>query len=179
MPPTNSCPGRLCSCLSTQQISVCCTEMLVYSSSSSLCPVRCGRAMMRTCLLSENSFVQNGSTFVRHLALGSVQMCSVGRFPALPPVSAQLDDVPYRISPITGQKEQYCVSLAAGNCHTHLMLCFLIKCCFKSHLFARSSSFLCGDFPLLGQRHLHRSQRTAAPHWETRRGSVRDPVHLI
>ncbi|XP_026006113.1 glycogen debranching enzyme isoform X3 [Astatotilapia calliptera] len=64
-----------------------------------------------------SSFVQNGSTFVRHLALGSVQMCSVGRFPALPPVSAQLDDVPYRISPITGQKEQCCASLAAGLPH--------------------------------------------------------------
>lgn len=164
MPPTNSCPGRLC-CVCRHSRSLCCTEMLVYSSSSSLCPVRCGQAMTCTCPPSENSFVQNGSTFVRHLALGSVQMCSVGRFPALPPVSAQLDDVPYRISPITGQKEQCCASLAAGNSHTHLMLCFPMKSCFESRLFVRSSSFLCGDFPLLGQRHLHRSQGTAAPHW--------------
>lgn len=65
-----------------------------------------------------NSFIQNGSSFVRHLALGSVQMCGVGRFPALPPVSTKIEDVPYRISPITGQKEQCCVSLAAGNLAT-------------------------------------------------------------
>ncbi|KAM3604619.1 uncharacterized protein V6R79_013990 [Siganus canaliculatus] len=64
-----------------------------------------------------SSFIQNGSTFVRHLALGSVQMCGVGRFPALPPVSAKIDDVPYRVSPITGHKEQCCVSLAAGLPH--------------------------------------------------------------
>lgn len=65
--------------------------------------------------LAADSFVQNGSSFVRHLALGSVQMCGVGRFPALPPLSMKLEDVPYRISPITGQKEQCCVSLAAGS----------------------------------------------------------------
>lgn len=64
-----------------------------------------------------SSFVQNGSSLVRHLALGSVQMCSVGRFPALPPLSSKLDDVPYRISPITDEKEQCCVSLAAGLPH--------------------------------------------------------------
>ncbi|KAG9351106.1 hypothetical protein JZ751_024996 [Albula glossodonta] len=33
-----------------------------------------------------SSFVQSGSTFVKLLSLGSVQMCGVGRFPALPPV---------------------------------------------------------------------------------------------
>ncbi|KAF0047471.1 hypothetical protein F2P81_001104 [Scophthalmus maximus] len=60
-----------------------------------------------------SSFVQNGSSFVRHLALGSVQMCGVGRFLALPPLSVKIEDVPYRISPVTGQKEQCCVSLAA------------------------------------------------------------------
>uniref|UniRef100_A0A668A3N5 Glycogen debranching enzyme n=1 Tax=Myripristis murdjan TaxID=586833 RepID=A0A668A3N5_9TELE len=64
-----------------------------------------------------SSFIQNGSTFVRLLALGSVQMCGVGRFPALPPVSMKIDDVPYRLSPISGQKEQCCVSLAAGLPH--------------------------------------------------------------
>ncbi|XP_038574852.1 glycogen debranching enzyme isoform X2 [Micropterus salmoides] len=64
-----------------------------------------------------SSFVQNGSSFVHHLALGSVQMCGVGRFPALPPLSTKLEDVPYRINPITGQKEQCCVSLAAGLPH--------------------------------------------------------------
>ncbi|KAK5606319.1 hypothetical protein CRENBAI_023544 [Crenichthys baileyi] len=64
-----------------------------------------------------SSFVEKGSTFVHHLALGSVQMCGVGRFPALPPISAKVQGVPYRISPITGEKEQCCVSLAAGLPH--------------------------------------------------------------
>ncbi|XP_032420985.1 glycogen debranching enzyme isoform X2 [Xiphophorus hellerii] len=64
-----------------------------------------------------SSFIERGSTFVRHLALGSVQMCGVGRFPALPPISTKVQDVPCRISPITGEKEQCCVSLAAGLPH--------------------------------------------------------------
>ncbi|XP_037642883.1 glycogen debranching enzyme isoform X1 [Sebastes umbrosus] len=64
-----------------------------------------------------SSFIQNGSSFVRYLALGSVQMCGVGHLPALPPLSTKLEDVPYRVSPITGQKEQCCVSLAAGLPH--------------------------------------------------------------
>ncbi|KTG35417.1 hypothetical protein cypCar_00010960 [Cyprinus carpio] len=34
-----------------------------------------------------SSFVQNGSTLVKQLALGSVQMCGVGRVPTLPPLS--------------------------------------------------------------------------------------------
>lgn len=68
---------------------------------------------------SLNSFIQNGSSFVRHLALGSVQLCGVGRFPALPPLSSKIEDVPYRISPITGEKEQCCVSLAAGIFFVH------------------------------------------------------------
>ncbi|RXN25810.1 glycogen debranching enzyme-like isoform X1 [Labeo rohita] len=64
-----------------------------------------------------SSFVQNGSSFVKLLALGSVQMCAVGRFPALPPLSPALNDVPYRVNEITKQKEQCCVSLAAGLPH--------------------------------------------------------------
>ncbi|KAG9338439.1 hypothetical protein JZ751_025843 [Albula glossodonta] len=64
-----------------------------------------------------SSFVQNGSTFVKHLALGSVQMCAVGREPALPPLSPELDDVPYRLNDSTRKKEQCCVSLAAGLPH--------------------------------------------------------------
>ncbi|XP_062284498.1 glycogen debranching enzyme-like isoform X2 [Scomber scombrus] len=64
-----------------------------------------------------SNFVQKGSTFVRHLALGSVQMCGIGRCAALPPLSMKIDDVPYRISPITNQKEQCCVSLSAGLPH--------------------------------------------------------------
>uniref|UniRef100_A0A673H322 Glycogen debranching enzyme n=1 Tax=Sinocyclocheilus rhinocerous TaxID=307959 RepID=A0A673H322_9TELE len=64
-----------------------------------------------------SSFVQNGSSFVKLLALGSVQMCAVGHFPALPPLSPALSDVPYRFNEITKQKEQCCVSMAAGLPH--------------------------------------------------------------
>ncbi|KAI4893230.1 hypothetical protein NFI96_025576, partial [Prochilodus magdalenae] len=64
-----------------------------------------------------SSFVQEGSTFVRLLALGSVQMCGVGRFPALPPLSPALPDVPCRSNSITKQEEQCCISMAAGLPH--------------------------------------------------------------
>ncbi|XP_069497645.1 glycogen debranching enzyme isoform X2 [Ambystoma mexicanum] len=64
-----------------------------------------------------SSFVQNGSTFVKHLSMGSVQMCGVGRFPSLPPLSPSLQNVPQRINEVTKEKEQYCVSLAAGLPH--------------------------------------------------------------
>ncbi|XP_044288195.1 glycogen debranching enzyme isoform X1 [Varanus komodoensis] len=64
-----------------------------------------------------SSFVQNGSTFVKHLSLGSVQMCGIGKYPALPPLSSSLQDVPYRLNEITKEREQCCVSLAAGLPH--------------------------------------------------------------
>ncbi|XP_071756275.1 glycogen debranching enzyme-like [Centroberyx gerrardi] len=64
-----------------------------------------------------SSFVQNGSSLVKQLVLGSVQMCGVGRCLALPPLSPCLKDVPYRFNDITNQKEQCCVSLAAGLPH--------------------------------------------------------------
>ncbi|XP_019812558.2 glycogen debranching enzyme [Bos indicus] len=64
-----------------------------------------------------SSFVQNGSTFVKHLSLGSVQMCGVGRFSSLPLLSPSLTDVPCRLNEITREKEQCCVSLAAGLPH--------------------------------------------------------------
>ncbi|XP_006015059.1 glycogen debranching enzyme isoform X2 [Alligator sinensis] len=64
-----------------------------------------------------SSFVQNGSTFVKHLALGSVQMCGIGKYPCLPNLSPTLQDVPYRVNEITEQKEQCCVTLAAGLPH--------------------------------------------------------------
>lgn len=60
------------------------------------------------------SFVQDGSSFARSLALGSLQMCGVGLVPALPPLSPALHDVPQHTSEITKQEEQYCVSMAAG-----------------------------------------------------------------
>ncbi|XP_006000067.1 glycogen debranching enzyme isoform X1 [Latimeria chalumnae] len=73
--------------------------------------------LLDTSLKQMSEFIQKGSTFVKHLALGSLQMCGVGRFPALPPVSPSLQDVPYRINDIIKEKEQCCVSLAAGLPH--------------------------------------------------------------
>uniref|UniRef100_A0A8B9DIB7 Glycogen debranching enzyme n=1 Tax=Anser cygnoides TaxID=8845 RepID=A0A8B9DIB7_ANSCY len=64
-----------------------------------------------------SSFVQNGSTFVKHLSLGSVQMCGIGKYSCLPDLSPSLHDVPYRLNEITNEKEQCCVSLAAGLPH--------------------------------------------------------------
>ncbi|XP_028588602.2 glycogen debranching enzyme isoform X2 [Podarcis muralis] len=64
-----------------------------------------------------SSFVQNGSTFVKHLSLGSVQMCGIGKYPSLPPLSPAIQDVPYRLNDITKEREQSCVTLAAGLPH--------------------------------------------------------------
>ncbi|XP_072366697.1 LOW QUALITY PROTEIN: glycogen debranching enzyme-like [Scyliorhinus torazame] len=64
-----------------------------------------------------SSFVQNGSIFVKQLALSSLQMCGVGRFPSLPKLAGCIDGVPTRLNYITGEKEQCCVSLAAGLPH--------------------------------------------------------------
>ncbi|XP_048458318.1 glycogen debranching enzyme isoform X1 [Rhincodon typus] len=64
-----------------------------------------------------SSFVQNGSSFVKQLALSSLQMCGVGRLPALPRLSGCIEGVPTRHNYITGEIEQCCVSLAAGLPH--------------------------------------------------------------
>ncbi|XP_056155875.1 glycogen debranching enzyme-like isoform X1 [Lampris incognitus] len=64
-----------------------------------------------------SSFVQNGSSLVKQLALGSVQMCGVGSYQALPPLSPHLQDVPHCLNLVTGKEEQCCVSLAAGLPH--------------------------------------------------------------
>lgn len=42
-------------------------------------------------------------------------MCGIGKYPSLPPQSPALKDVPYRLNEIMGEKEQCCVSLAAGK----------------------------------------------------------------
>ncbi|KAF7652312.1 hypothetical protein LDENG_00098520 [Lucifuga dentata] len=63
-----------------------------------------------------SSFVQNGSSLVKQLALGSVQMCGVGHNPALPPLSPQLKDIPHSSEGVNNQQEQS-VSLAAGLPH--------------------------------------------------------------
>lgn len=58
--------------------------------------------------------MQSGSTLVKQLALGSVQMCGMGPVPALPALSLALQDVPHRLNIVTKQNEQCCASLAAG-----------------------------------------------------------------
>lgn len=50
-------------------------------------------------------------------------MCGVGRFSSLPLLSPSLTDVPCRLNEITREKEQCCVSLAAGK-----KLCTRLKC---------------------------------------------------
>ncbi|KAG7275133.1 hypothetical protein CRUP_024699, partial [Coryphaenoides rupestris] len=65
-------------------------------------------------------FVQNGSSLVKQLALGSVQMCGAGVYKALPLLSPRLQDVPGRHGDDVGeeqQQQQHCVSLAAGLPH--------------------------------------------------------------
>uniref|UniRef100_A0A3B4Y131 Glycogen debranching enzyme n=1 Tax=Seriola lalandi dorsalis TaxID=1841481 RepID=A0A3B4Y131_SERLL len=63
-----------------------------------------------------SSFVQNGSTLVKQLALGSVQMCGVYHSWALPPPSPHLRKVTCP-DDFTEQEELGCVSLAAGLPH--------------------------------------------------------------
>lgn len=64
-----------------------------------------------------SSFIQNGSSLVKQLALGSVQMYGVGHCLMLPTISPHLKDVPHCLSEITCQDNQCCVSLAAGLPH--------------------------------------------------------------
>ncbi|XP_034028557.1 glycogen debranching enzyme-like [Thalassophryne amazonica] len=64
-----------------------------------------------------SSFVQNGSSLVKQLALGSVQMCGVSHCCPLPPLSPRLKDAPHCVSEFAYQDKQHCVSLAAGLPH--------------------------------------------------------------
>uniref|UniRef100_A0A8C4WV81 Glycogen debranching enzyme n=1 Tax=Eptatretus burgeri TaxID=7764 RepID=A0A8C4WV81_EPTBU len=64
-----------------------------------------------------SKFVKTGMTFIRELALGSLQMCGVGRYQTLPPLSTRLAHLPTRQNTLTGRTEQCCVSLAAGLPH--------------------------------------------------------------
>ncbi|KAI4806376.1 hypothetical protein KUCAC02_017203 [Chaenocephalus aceratus] len=63
-----------------------------------------------------SSFVQNGSSLVKQLALGSVQMCGVDHSWAMPTISPHLKDVQYSFNEVT-KEEQCFVSLAAGLPH--------------------------------------------------------------
>ncbi|XP_071341644.1 glycogen debranching enzyme-like isoform X2 [Trachinotus anak] len=64
-----------------------------------------------------SSFVQNGSSLVKQLALGSVQMCGVYRSWALPALSPHLKDATNGLDEASDQEELGCMSLAAGLPH--------------------------------------------------------------
>jgi len=77
---------------------------LTHCIISAICPCSCGR------------FVRNGSTFVRMLAAGSIQMCSYVVSSELPPLSAKLGPpLPPKIVNAAGKTEYACVSMAAGE----------------------------------------------------------------
>ncbi|MGH0155090.1 UNVERIFIED_CONTAM: hypothetical protein FKN15_038767 [Acipenser sinensis] len=116
-----------------------------------------------------SSFVQNGSTFVKHLAMGSVQMCGVGGFPALPPLSPELQGVPYRISNISKEKEQCCVSLAAGLPH---FSCGIFRC------WGRDTFIALRGLMLVTGRHLEARDGSAVEIVGLSKSAVRWLVHL-
>ena len=61
-------------------------------------------------------FVRNGSTFVRMLAAGSIQMCSYVASSELPPLSAKLGPpLPPTIVNSAGKQDYASISLAAGE----------------------------------------------------------------
>lgn len=62
------------------------------------------------------SFVSEGSTFVKALALGSVILCGVIRSAPLPPLSPNLEDPkPVERKDENGKIFQNCVTISAGN----------------------------------------------------------------
>uniref|UniRef100_A0A665URJ1 Glycogen debranching enzyme n=1 Tax=Echeneis naucrates TaxID=173247 RepID=A0A665URJ1_ECHNA len=91
-----------------------------------------------------SSFVQNGSSLVKQLALGSVQMCGVYQSWALPALSPHLRDFKCCLE-ATDQEELGCVSLAAGLPH----FCAGIFRCWGRDTFISLRGFL-----LLTGRHL-------------------------
>ncbi|XP_069581806.1 glycogen debranching enzyme-like isoform X1 [Brachyistius frenatus] len=62
-------------------------------------------------------FVQDGSSLVKQLSLGSVQMCGVSPSWTPPPLSPHLKDGTHPLSDVTNQEDHRCVSLAAGLPH--------------------------------------------------------------
>ncbi|XP_071505921.1 glycogen debranching enzyme-like [Diadema antillarum] len=66
---------------------------------------------------SMNSFVSGGSSFVRTLALGSIQMCGVVKTSPLPALSPSLENVPMALDEETGKRVQSVPTMAAGLPH--------------------------------------------------------------
>ena len=77
--------------------------------------MHCGLSLCLCLCLAACSFVQSGSSLVKQLALGSVQMCGAGLYDASPLLSPCLRDVSGHLTDNAGEGErQRCVSLAAG-----------------------------------------------------------------
>jgi len=95
-------------------------------------------------------FVRNGSTFVRMLAAGSVQMCSYVVSSQLPPLSSKLaPPLPPSFTNAAGKKEYACVSMAAGEISMvlgRIYLWLLLKCfCLPLRPFCYLCFLLCFD----------------------------------
>ncbi|XP_077981674.1 glycogen debranching enzyme-like [Glandiceps talaboti] len=73
-----------------------------------------------------SSFVYEGSSFVRSLALGSVQLCGQVKTSPMPQLSPTLKDLPMTVNESTGRREQCILSMAAGFPHfsTGVMRCW-------------------------------------------------------
>lgn len=65
-----------------------------------------------------SDFVQNGSKFIKHLSLGSVQFMGVIDDAPLPPLSSNLEPPqPSKYTAADGKIKQYCATLSAGLPH--------------------------------------------------------------
>ncbi|XP_065569335.1 glycogen debranching enzyme-like [Artemia franciscana] len=64
-----------------------------------------------------NRFVKEGSTFVKALALASIQFCGMVRTAPLPFLSPNLKDPKPEIKAVGGQKYQDCITISAGLPH--------------------------------------------------------------
>ncbi|XP_033098498.1 glycogen debranching enzyme-like [Anneissia japonica] len=74
-------------------------------------------ALLNLCWKKMTPFVAQGSSFVKALALGSVQMCCIVKTAPLPKLSPALADVPTIVEEDSGKQKQNVVSMAAGLPH--------------------------------------------------------------